>query len=82
MKKGFKMNIRLLNDERIEVVVYADNLPNLVKELKGTQLTFIPNRQANYKSFTIFTHNIKRIDYEQVDFTPFDTPTVYEVLAF
>jgi hypothetical protein len=82
MKKGYKMIMRLQNDERVEVVILADSLPNLVKDIRGMQLTFIPNRQANFKTFTLFTGNIKRIDYEQVEFSPFDNPLFYEVLSF
>lgn len=82
MKKCFKVSIRLLNDDRIDVLVRGENIPTLAKDLKGPQLTFIPNKQAEFNSFTIFTHTIKRIQYEAVGVTPFDNPIIYDVLSF
>ena len=82
MKKCFKVSIRLQNDDRIEIMVRGENIPTLAKDFKGPQLTFIPNKQAEFNSFTIFTHTIKRIQYEVVTVTPFDNPVIYDVLSF
>lgn len=71
-----------MNDDRMDVLVEADNLATLVQNLKGPQLTFIPNKQADFNSFTVFTHTIKRMDYTTVSINPFDTSTIHTVLSF
>lgn len=81
-KKCYKLIMRTIDGDRYDVIVSYDNIATLVKDLNGTQITFIPNRQTDFDSFTVFTHHIRRIDYEAVNISPFDNPTIYEILAF
>jgi len=81
-KRLFKLKIRLINDERVDnIVVESQSIATLSKELHGYQITFIPNMRADFDSFTLYTQQILRIDYEILGSAMFDTPTVYEIVA-
>ena len=79
----YKINIRTMIDENIDVIVEADSIVDVAKKLSGTQITFVPSLQAEFKSFTIFTHYIKMIRYEAANKSPFDAPsTTFEIYSF
>lgn len=61
--KYYQIVMRLINDERIEVHVEAENILNLVEELSGNRLTFISKDSPDRDSFSIYAHQIKRMDY-------------------
>lgn len=81
MEKHYKINIRLINDDRMELVVKGSDIATLAKDLKGPQITFIPNKEVDFKSFTIFSHTIKHISYKAVSITPFNNPLIYEAIS-
>ena len=81
MKKYFNVNIRLVNDDRVNVMMVGENLFSLVEKLKGPQITFVPNKQADFHSFSVYTHMIMQIQYEVVNVSHFDQPIVYDAFS-
>lgn len=78
----FKVNIRTIRDERIEVYIESESISAIAKEFATTQFTFIPKKQADFNSFTIFSHQIAKIEYTAVSFSPFEQVMTHELLSF
>jgi hypothetical protein len=78
MNKFYKATIRLKNDDRIEVCLQYDNILNIIEDFSGNKLSFISKDQPDRKSFTLYAHDIKRIDYEVVNLImPYDRQMIY-----
>lgn len=71
--------MRTLDDQRIEVIVESENLLNLLEDLKGNRITFIPKQHPDRGAFTVFGHYLKTIDYSVLSVMPFEKVTSYIV---
>jgi len=79
MKKHYKIAIRTMDDQRIEFVVESDNLLNLLQDLKGNRMTFIPAQNPDRGSFTIFSSYIKTMEYNVMSVMPFEKIATYMI---
>lgn len=80
-QKYYQVLIRLTTDERIEVVVEAENVAALAESFTGTRFSFINKVQPEMKSFTIFSAHILKLEYTATTVLANQKHRVYTVLA-
>ncbi|QST02833.1 hypothetical protein IMZ31_19990 (plasmid) [Pontibacillus sp. ALD_SL1] len=79
MNKLYRLNIRLVNGDRVEVLVEEGELRVLLTKIRGPFITFVATHNPDFNSFSLSESQIIRIDYELSEVTPFHQGLVYQI---
>lgn len=77
----FTLEIKLMTNERLEVLVESNSVSDIHEQLAGNKLTFIHDSEPDQKSFTLFAHHIASISYQKNDMGALKKHKRYTILS-
>lgn len=79
VNKHYEVTLLTTEHEHKAFLVSYEHIANLIQDMAGTRITFIPTKNPDVGTVTFYTHSIKRIEYKSVSVMPFEKSNVYQI---
>jgi len=81
LTKIYKVDMLTVDNQRITVHLAGNRIHDVVAQLKGTRLTFLPRGKEERHTFTLYTKIIAKVQYETVADMGFNSILLYDVIS-
>ncbi|PGK51313.1 hypothetical protein CN918_26340 [Priestia megaterium] len=81
LTKIYKVDMLTVDNQRITVHLAGNRIHDVVTQLKGSRLTFLPRGKEERHSFTLYAHIIAKMQYEPVADMGFNSILLYDVIS-